>query len=145
MKTNLNSDGQLFHQYQQNKQSPFTSTHWTHKQETKTYDVEHTKKETKTYDVENQVVCPRLSYPIECSQSSIYVSNNVFYIFQQEHENIEYKWTIFTEIKTCMTKGNVTRILKHPTGNNYVSPFDCFSLIFSSVSSASSQRSLSGP
>ena len=88
------------------------------------------------------LVCPIL---LNVVNQAFMCQNNVFYIFQQEHENIEYKWTIFTEIKTCMTKGNVTRILKHPTGNNYVSPFDCFSLIFSSASSASSQRSLSGP
>ena len=27
----LNSDGQQFHQYQENKQSPLISTHWTQK------------------------------------------------------------------------------------------------------------------
>jgi hypothetical protein len=27
----FDSDGQQFHQYQQNKQSPLTSTHWTYK------------------------------------------------------------------------------------------------------------------
>ena len=27
----LNSDGQQFHQYQQNKQSPLILSHWTHK------------------------------------------------------------------------------------------------------------------
>ena len=33
-----NCDGQQFHQYQQNQQPPFTSTHWTYKMTT-TYDV----------------------------------------------------------------------------------------------------------
>ena len=28
-KESLNSDGQQYHQYQQNNQSPLTSTHWT--------------------------------------------------------------------------------------------------------------------
>ena len=28
MKRYLNSDGQIFHQYQQNEQSPLTSNHW---------------------------------------------------------------------------------------------------------------------
>jgi hypothetical protein len=28
-KENFNSDGQQFHQYQQNEQSPLVSTHWT--------------------------------------------------------------------------------------------------------------------
>ena len=30
-KESLNSNGEQFHQYQQNKQSPFTLTHWTYK------------------------------------------------------------------------------------------------------------------
>jgi hypothetical protein len=38
-KESFNSDGQQFHQYQQNKQSPLILTHWTHKKETKTYGV----------------------------------------------------------------------------------------------------------
>ena len=38
-KESLNSDGQQFHQYHQNKQSPLILTHWTHKKETKTYGV----------------------------------------------------------------------------------------------------------
>jgi len=37
-KESLNSDGQQFHQYQQNKQSPLIVTHWTQKH-TMTYDV----------------------------------------------------------------------------------------------------------
>jgi len=32
-KESLNSDGQQFHQYQQNEQSPLTLTHWTQKRE----------------------------------------------------------------------------------------------------------------
>jgi len=31
MKNSLNSDGQQFHQYQQNKQSPLTFTYWKQK------------------------------------------------------------------------------------------------------------------
>jgi hypothetical protein len=34
----VNSEDQQFHQYQQNKQSSVTSTHWTQKK-TKTYDI----------------------------------------------------------------------------------------------------------
>jgi len=33
-KESLNSDVQQFHQYQQNKQSPLTSNHWTQKETT---------------------------------------------------------------------------------------------------------------
>ena len=38
-KESLNSDGQQFHQYQQNEQSPLILTHWTHKKETKAYGI----------------------------------------------------------------------------------------------------------
>ena len=37
-KESLNSDGQQFHQYHQNKQTPFTFSHWTQKINM-TYDV----------------------------------------------------------------------------------------------------------
>ena len=40
MKRSWNSDGQQFHQYQQNEQSPLTLTHYTKKP--LTYDIENT-------------------------------------------------------------------------------------------------------
>jgi hypothetical protein len=38
MKESLNSDGQHFHKYQQNEQSPLLLIHWTHKN-TSSYDI----------------------------------------------------------------------------------------------------------